>query len=235
MDAFCKPLRARPAKPAQAAPATRASVPISLGLRGADVRYYPKLWSAAESREIERELAALPDWEQRKIIVCGRECMQNRKTCFFSRDPTLNYRYSGIDNTDSPLFPPVVERICKRVELGVEVLGAKFNYCLLNLYADGREKIGWHADDERDLVGGSPIASCSFGAERFFDFRRQDDHSDKLRTNLESGSLIVMGVGTQTHYHHQVPAQLKILAPRYNLTFRVVRAAPAVGAAGAAV
>lgn len=141
--------------------------------------------------------------------------MQNRKTCFFARDSGLNYRYSGINNTNCKGFPPVVERICKKVS---KKLGIQFNYCLLNLYKDGRQTIGWHADDERDLAPGSVIASCSFGAERFFDLRRRDNYADKLRTNLESGSMIVMGRGTQTHYHHQVP-------PRFNLTFRVVTAA----------
>ena len=222
MDMFIKPLREPEGKPARAAdlgPCPPPSTPVSLCLRNAEVDLYTQLWTPAECREIIAELAALSDWEQRQILVCGRPCMQNRKTCYFARDPGLNYRYSGINNGQSKPYPPVVERICKRVS---ERLGMGFNYCLLNLYSDGSEKIGWHADDERDLVPGTSIASCSFGAERFFDFRRRDNHDDKLRTNLESGSMIVMGRGTQSNYHHQVPAQLKITKPRYNLTFRVV-------------
>jgi alkylated DNA repair dioxygenase AlkB len=222
LDAFLKPLRVRDAEPVQAAPALVG--PISLDLRDADVTLYSQLWSDLECCELIPKLAALPDWEQRQILVCGRPCIQNRQTCFFSRDPSLNYRYSGIDNDNAKPFPPIVEWICKRVS---ERLGIQFNYCLLNLYSDGSEKIGWHADDERDLVSGSPIASCSFGAARFFDLRRRDNHADKLRINLESGSLIVMGEGTQANYHHQVPSQMRIKEPRYNLTFRVVR--PATG------
>ena len=191
-----------------------------LNLADADVRYYSSMWQEEETNEMIEQLEALPDWEQRPIYVCGRQCMQNRFTCYYARDSNLNYRYSGIDNTKSKPFPEVVERICKRVS---EVLGIDFNYCLLNKYSNGRQTIGWHADDERDLTKDSPIASCSFGAERFFDLRRKDDHKQKTRINLENGSMVVMGAGCQTHYHHQVPQQAKILKPRYNLTFRVVQ------------
>jgi alkylated DNA repair dioxygenase AlkB len=217
LDAFLKPLREPGLAGAGPPPIPGA---VAFGLPDADVRLHTNLWSSAECKKIIPKLAALPDWEQRQILVCGRQCMQNRKTCFYARDPSLNYRYSGIDNDNAKPFPPVVEEICKRVS---EVLGIQFNYCLLNLYSDGREKLGWHADDERDLVDDSPIASCSFGATRFFDLRRQDNHSEKTRLNLESGSMLVMGKGTQQHYHHQVPQQVKIRQPRYNLTFRVVQ------------
>ena len=204
---------------AAAPPSPRKVICLNLGLPDADVRYYTDIWTKEESDEIIRELEALEEWEQRQVVVCGRECMQNRETCFFAQTPDLNYRYSGIDNSNCKEFPPVVERICKRVS---KRLGMEFNYCLLNKYSDGRQTIGWHADDERDLAPGSVIASCSFGAERFFDLRRRDDHSKKTRLNLANGSMVVMGEGTQQHYHHQVPQQAKITNPRYNLTFRVV-------------
>ena len=190
-----------------------------LALTDADVKLYSNLWSPAESASIVADLAALPDWEQRQIVVWGRACNQNRQTCFYARESGLNYRYSGIDNTNARPFPPVVELVCQRVS---EKLGVEFNYCLLNMYTNGRQTIGWHADDERDLAAESPIASCSFGAARFFDLRRKDDHSKKTRVTLSDGSLIVMGAGTQKHYHHQVPQQAKITQARYNLTFRCV-------------
>ena len=198
-----------------------------LELPDADVRYITGLWTDEEISEITQALRDLPDWEQRPIVVCGRQCMQNRQTCFYARDPTLNYRYSGIDNTQSKPFPDVVESICKRVSME---LGVEFNYCLLNQYSNGRQTIGWHADDERDLTDGAPIASCSFGAERFFDLRRKDNHKEKTRMNLESGSLVVMGAGCQTHYHHQVPQQAKVTKARFNLTFRVVNSSTRVEA-----
>jgi len=222
LDQYFKPaprLDAAGAASAATAPAPPNVVRVNMELPDADVRYYTGLWTKEECDEIIRELEALEDWERRQIVVCGRQCMQNRQTCFYARDPSLNYRYSGIDNSNCKGFPPVVERVCKRVSKRLEM---EFNYCLLNKYSDGRQTIGWHADDERDLAAGSVIASCSFGAERFFDLRRRDDNSKKTRLNLANGSMVVMGEGTQQHYHHQVPQQAKITNPRYNLTFRIV-------------
>jgi len=190
----------------------------------ADIRLYTGVWTPAECRVVLAELAVLPGWEKRAIRVAGRDCMQNRKTCFFALHKGLNYRYSGTDNADAPPFPPVVQRVGDRA---TEVVGGAFvpNYCLLNWYDDGRENIGWHADDERDLAE-EMIVSCSFGAARFFDLRRRDDHKAKIRLELPSGSIVVMGPGTQKHYHHQVPTQARIKDPRFNLTYRCVRERP---------
>lgn len=209
----------------EAGPAESEKKPVpvveKIDVPDADIRLYTGVWTDSECRSICEELVALPNWEQRPIKVCGRDCMQNRKTCFFALHGHLNYRYSGIDNAGAPPFPEVVDRVNKRA---TEATGGNFvaNYCLLNWYADGRQNLGWHADDERDLAV-ERIVSCSFGAARFFDLRRRDDHSAKIRLELPSGSVLVMGRGTQKHYHHQVPTQARIKEPRFNLTFRRVR------------
>lgn len=44
----------------------------------------------------------------------------------------------------------------------------EFNGVLLNLYRDGQDSIGYHADDTKELGGKLLIASLSFGAERLF-------------------------------------------------------------------
>ena len=56
--------------------------------------------------------------------------------------------------------------ICKsvfrwRVQERMEALaGARFNSCLLNLYRDGRDAMGWHSDNE-PLYGAAPtIGAC---------------------------------------------------------------------------
>jgi tetratricopeptide (TPR) repeat protein len=46
-----------------------------------------------------------------------------------------------------------------------EVTGTKFNSCLLHLYHNGNEGIGWHIDDEKSLKKNSTVASLSLGAE----------------------------------------------------------------------
>jgi alkylated DNA repair dioxygenase AlkB len=39
-----------------------------------------------------------------------------------------------------------------------------FNSVLANLYRDGRDRMGWHADNERELARVPVIASLSLGA-----------------------------------------------------------------------
>jgi alkylated DNA repair dioxygenase AlkB len=51
------------------------------------------------------------------------------------------------------------------------VSNTKFNSCLLNLYHDGNEGIGWHSDDEKSIGDNSSITSVSIGAERKFSFK----------------------------------------------------------------
>ena len=62
--------------------------------------------------------------------------------------------------------------------------GVSFNSCLLNLYRDGRDNMGWHSDSE-PLYGKEPlIGSASFGAPRDFMLRWNEDHAAKLRYSL---------------------------------------------------
>ncbi|WP_226883391.1 alpha-ketoglutarate-dependent dioxygenase AlkB [Neisseria yangbaofengii] len=48
-----------------------------------------------------------------------------------------------------------------------------FNSCLLNLYSDGLEGMGWHSDGEKELGNESIIASLRLGAIRKFAFKHK--------------------------------------------------------------
>lgn len=96
-------------------------------------------------------------------------------------------------------------------------------------YKDGRDHIGEHRDDERELAPGSPIASVSFGACRDFFFRHKDARGknpsrrvEAVRLPLAHGSLLMMNPPTNTHWYHSLPVRKKVLAPRVNLTFRKI-------------
>ena len=42
-----------------------------------------------------------------------------------------------------------------------ELAGASFNSCLLNLYRDGGDHMGWHSDNEYSYYGRQPtIGGC---------------------------------------------------------------------------
>jgi alkylated DNA repair dioxygenase AlkB len=98
-------------------------------------------------------------------------------------------------------------------------LGQPFNGVLANCYRDGRDTVGWHADDEAELTG-MCIASVSLGAPRRFSLRRIDDHARRIDVALGPGSLLVMDATCQRHWHHCVPKTAEKVGPRINLTFR---------------
>jgi len=96
-----------------------------------------------------------------------------------------------------------------------------YNSCLLNLYHNGSEGMGWHSDDEKELLKDGAIASLSLGADRKFVFKHKRSN-EKVSVWLEHGSLLLMRGPTQTHWKHSLPTTKKIHSPRINLTFRTI-------------
>ena len=97
--------------------------------------------------------------------------------------------------------------------------GCDYNACLLNLYHDGNEAMGWHSDNEKEIIPNSSIASLSLGAERKFALKHKlskETHS----IMLEDGSLFEMSGSLQQNWLHSLPKSIKITEPRINLTFR---------------
>lgn len=149
-------------------------------------------------------------------------------------DKDLSYSYAGITRVSNGWDNPVVLHIRQMVEA---VLGIKFNYVLLNLYKTGEHYIGWHADDETDIVPRSVIASISLGAERPFKLRKIEYDADGKRKDgtilsdypvLANGSLVTMEGTFQENFKHSVPASKTIKEPRINLTFRQLTGEPRV-------
>ena len=99
---------------------------------------------------------------------------------------------------------------------------ASFTTVLLNLYRDGKDSNGWHADNEPELGKNPVIASVSLGAPRFFHLRHNHDPKQRYKLFLEHGSLLLMGGVTQHFWKHQVAKTTKKVGPRINLTFRKI-------------
>jgi alkylated DNA repair dioxygenase AlkB len=161
-------------------------------------------------------------WKQEHISVYGRRHPMPRLTCWMA-DPGCTYRYSGLENVIEP-WTPLAEEI--RRHIATET-GWSFNSLLLNLYRDGRDSMGWHADDEPELDPDAPIASLSLGACRTLRFRpRLPATAAVVPLDLAHGDLLLMDPPTQRLWQHGLPRRLRVCAPRLNLTFRVVRPRP---------
>jgi hypothetical protein len=160
-------------------------------------------------------------WKQEQISLWGRRHPLPRLTCWVA-DPGCGYRYSGLEQRIEP-WTPSLERLRSQLH---RTLGCRFNALLLNLYRDGSDRMGWHADDEPELDPDAPIASLSLGATRCFQLRPRrpiDGLRQTLSLELGDGDLLVMDPPTQRHWQHQLPARRRVQQLRINLTFRVVQ------------
>jgi alkylated DNA repair dioxygenase AlkB len=151
-------------------------------------------------------------WQQRSTQCYGKVHAQPRLTCWYGDTP---YTYSRL-TWPALAMPALLADLRARVEAAT---GERFNSVLCNLYRDGADTIGWHADDE-PVFGGDPVvASLSFGATRRFVLRHMANHRRKHAFDLADGSLLVMGRGVQAEWQHSVP-RCANAGPRINLTFR---------------
>lgn len=162
------------------------------------------------------ELSCSIPWESTAIPMFGRDVIEPRLSAWIA-DDGVSYRYSGRNRTVHP-WNETLALLRARVE---EVSGATFNGVLVNLYRNGNDHMGWHADDERSLGSDPIIASVSLGASRRFDFRHRETN-ETVTTLLTHGSLLVMSGAVQSRWKHRIPKTAKISAPRINLTFRLL-------------
>jgi alkylated DNA repair dioxygenase AlkB len=179
---------------------------------GLDAAWLP----ASEAEALFTTLYDRIDWENHPVRLFGREHPAPRLSRWIG-DPGAHYRDSGILREPSPWLP---ELTGLRTRLR-EALGVDFNSVLANLYRDGRDAMGWHADDERELGDSPVIASLSLGATRRFVLKHRDG-APRLALDLPAGSLLLMQGDTQAHYRHALPRTARPVGPRINLTFRHV-------------
>lgn len=176
--------------------------------------YLGKICSPEEAPMLFDDLLATSPWQPDEVVLFGRKRILSRKVAWMG-DAGFTYSYSGTSKTASPLTPALL-LIKKRVE---QQCAHRFNSCLMNLYHDGSEGMGWHSDDEKTLGRNPVIASVSFGAERVFKLKHRES-KEIVSVLLENGSLLVMKGATQHHWIHAMPKTKKITTPRINLTFR---------------
>lgn len=187
-------------------------------LPDAEVRYIPDFLNAKESADLFEELSAATPWQHDLITIFGKTHPQPRLTCFYGT-VDLSYSYSNI-KMEPHSFTPTLLKLKKEVEQKAETT---FNSVLLNLYRDGKDSNGWHADNEKELGINPIIASVTLGSERFFHLKHISKPEHKCKIKLESGSLLLMKGTTQHFYKHQIPKTMQVISPRINLTFRTIK------------
>lgn len=157
-----------------------------------------------KTQEIRQFLETEVDWDK---------SMKSRWTASYGK----SYNYSGQEYPYKEM-PKIFSDI---VSLFSSMTRMKINNCLINLYHDGKSKMGWHSDNIDILVEGTGVVILSVGETREILFKHKtEDKSASLI--LEDGSIFYMADKVQNDWLHSIPAN-ESTAPRWSLTFREIK------------
>ena len=190
--------------------------PINLLSEDGMVNYYGTLLPRAKADKYLSYLLNDVVWKNDEVVLFGKRIVTKRKVAWYADKP-VEYTYS---NTTKSALPWSKELLALKA-LVEKTSGDTFNACLLNLYHDGSEGMGWHSDAEKELKKNGAIASLSFGAERKFVLKHKKT-KEKVSVVLQQASLLVMKNETQSNWAHCLPTTKKVAEPRVNLTFRTI-------------
>jgi alkylated DNA repair dioxygenase AlkB len=192
----------------------------TIAIPGAEIYYEKNFLPAEEATILFNMLRTKCAWQRHKASF---NYAVPRDEAYYG-DPGTNYTYSRREYKPLPWIQELlslktrVEEATPRVAYsnsGLPRLG--YNAVLCNLYQNGNDSVGLHADAEPEM--GPVIASVSLGSERLFRLKRKNG-GIAFAERLRHGSLLIMAGQTQKNFKHEVPKEPDITLPRINLTFR---------------
>ncbi|PYX65768.1 MAG: alpha-ketoglutarate-dependent dioxygenase AlkB [Acidobacteria bacterium] len=187
---------------------------------GAEIYYDDRFLPPEEATQLFNTLLSKCAWQRHRASF-GYTVPRDET---YYGDPGTHYTYSRREYQPLPWMPELLSLkvhveettpVAAYTNSGLPKLG--YNALLCNLYRDGNDSVGLHADAEPEM--GPVIASISLGAGRLFRLKRENG-SIAFSERLPHGSLFVMAGDTQKHFKHEVPKEPGVTQPRINLTFR---------------
>ena len=187
---------------------------------GAEIYYDDHFLSPEEASQLFDALMSKCAWDRRTASF-GHAVPRDEA---YYGDPGTHYTYSRREYSPLPWIPELLS-LKTRVEAAAPAIvygnsaapKQGYNAVLCNLYRDGNDSVGLHADAEPER--GHVIASVSLGTERLFRLKRKDG-GVAFSKRMPHGSLLIMAGDTQKNFKHEVPKEPGISLPRINLTFR---------------
>ena len=187
-----------------------------LELPNAELIYMPQFYTKQQADQYFEVLRTTVDWHQDDITIFGKTYKQPRLTALHSENEKP-YSYSNIT-----MLPKALTSELLQIKQDVEQQSHhKFTSVLLNLYRDGNDSNGWHADNEKELGQNPVIASLSLGEERPFHFKHRTLKNERSKM-LQHGSLLIMKGEMQHFWLHHIAKTKKKIGERINLTFRSI-------------
>ena len=191
---------------------------IVFDLPNAEIEYHANFFEQLQADQLFQKLKTEIPWQQDNITVYGKSYPQPRLTALFGNEGKP-YSYSNII-MQPHFWNPLTTFIKEKIE---DQINESFTTVLLNFYRDGKDSNGWHADNEKELGRNPVIASVSFGASRPFHLKHNNIENQKLKIDLDHGSLLIMKGETQHFWKHQIAKTAKPIGERINLTFRIIK------------
>jgi len=182
-----------------------------------ELNYFGCILSHSENEYYLKQLLNNIEWKNDEALIYGKRIITKRKVAWYGNS---DYAYTYSNNTKHALSWN--KDLLDLKSIVENRTNCEYNSCLLNLYHDGEESMGWHSDDEAELGKNTTIASLSFGAERKFSLKHKST-KQTVSLTLETGSLLVMKGATQSNWIHCLPKMKSIKSPRVNLTFRTYK------------
>jgi len=187
---------------------------------GAEIYYDDRFLPPEEATQLFNTLLSKCAWQRHRASF-GYTVPRDEA---YYGDPGTHYTYSRREYQPLPWMPELLSLkvhveettpVAAYTNSGLPKLG--YNALLCNLYRDGNDSVGLHADAEPEM--GPVLASISLGAGRLFRLKRENG-SIAFSERLPHGSLLVMAGDTQKLFKHEVPKERGVTQPRINLTFR---------------
>jgi alkylated DNA repair dioxygenase AlkB len=186
----------------------------------AEIYYDEHFLAPGEASKLFETLLLKCVW-QRRIGPFGHQVPRDEG---YYGDTGTQYTYSRREYKPLPWIPELLS-LKTRVEAAtpagayanLSLPQTGYNAVLCNLYRDGNDSVGWHADSEPEM--GPVIASVTLGTARLFRLKRTDG-TVVFSERLPHGSLLIMAGATQRNFKHEIPKEPAITQARINLTFR---------------
>ena len=190
---------------------------LHLKLPQAELIYIENFYDKDKADQYFKTLRSEINWQQDDITVFGKTYKQPRLTALYA-DNENPYSYSNIT-----MFPKRFTAELNQIKCDIQKeIDHEFTSVLLNLYRNGSDSNGWHADNEKELGTNPVIASLSLGAVRPFHFKHRNLKDERYKLKLHHGSLMIMKGEMQHHWVHQIAKTKRDIGERINLTFRQI-------------
>ena len=146
--------------------------------------------------------------------------LHNRALCYYGES---YYAYNGIRHQPKPL-PTSDNHLCLILKHLQSVLpDFQYNSVLLTKYMNGSDSLGFHSDNEPEIVPNSDIVTISLGQSRVAKFRGISTCNDypEQELTLDHGDVMIMSRKSQDFFQHSITADSS-LNTRISITLRML-------------